>query len=140
LQAAIAALLVLLVGTETGRSSFDAALGVVGVNGMPWEEYFGGFETLVAGSSPVYWGLCLATGLAVFVLRATDRATPRPFSMPLYPLPAIAFCATCVYMLWNSMVYARWLAMLGLVPLALGGVVWFTMWKHGTPVPQRTPE
>jgi amino acid transporter len=127
LQAAIATLLVVLVGTEIGRRSIDAALDVFGVNGMPWEEYRGGFNTLIAGSSPTFWLLCLLTGIALFVLRASDRAAARPFRMPFYPVPAVIFCATCAYMLWSSVTYARWLSLLGFVPLALGGLLWFAM-------------
>ena len=125
LQAIVAALLILLVGTQTGRNSFDAALNLVGLNGLPWDKFFGGFETLVAGSAPVFWALFLLTGVAVFVLRATDRTAERPFSIPLYPLPAIVFCATCAYMLWSSLIYAGWLTLLGIVPVFIGGITWF---------------
>jgi len=125
LQAIIATLLIVLVGTERGRNSFDAALQLVGIEGLPWQKFFGGFETLVAGSAPVYWGLCLLTGIAVLVLRATDRTTPRPFTMPLFPLPALVFCVTCIYMLWASLTYAKWLTLLGVVPLVVGGIACF---------------
>jgi basic amino acid/polyamine antiporter, APA family len=127
LQAVFAVLLVLLVGTEVGRDSFDAGLTLVGTHGLPWQAYFGGFETLVAGSAPAYWSLCLLTGIAVFVLRVTDRSAQRRFRMPCFPLPAIAFCATCTYMLWSSIVYAQWLSLLGVVPLVVGGVVWMAL-------------
>jgi len=120
-QAAMALALILLVGTATGRNVFDAALRALGLNGLPWEEYSGGFETLVAGSTPVYWTLTLLTGIAVFVLRARDRSIERPFRMPLFPLPALVFCATCVYLLFASIAHARWLVLLGLVPLLAGG-------------------
>jgi amino acid transporter len=127
LQAAIAMLLILLVGTAAGRNLFDAALQLIGVAGLPWEQYFGGFETLVAGSAPVFWGLCLLTGIAVFVLRATDPAAERPFTMPLYPFPALMFCGTCAYMLRASVLYAGWLTLVGVVPLAVGSIVWFAV-------------
>jgi amino acid transporter len=127
LQAVFAVLLVLLVGTEGGRNSFDAALNVVGLDGLPWQAYFGGFETLVAGSAPAYWALCLLTGIAVFVLRVSDRSALRRFTMPLFPVPAIAFCATCAYMLWSSVEYARWLSLLGVVPLVVGGMIWIVL-------------
>jgi amino acid transporter len=127
LQAAIAIALILLVGTSTGRSFFDAALKYAGLSGMPWAEYFGGFETLVAGSAPVFWALCLLTGIGLFVLRATDNTSERPFRVPLYPLPVVAFCGACVYMLWASIAYAKWLALLGVVPLVVGGGVWLVL-------------
>jgi amino acid transporter len=122
-QATIAVLLILLVGTTAGRDLFDAALGWIGLTGLPWGNFLGGFETLVAGSAPVYWALCLLTGLAVFVLRAKDSSAERPFRIPLFPLPALVFCATCAFMLYASLEYARWLVLLGVVPLVIGGVL-----------------
>jgi amino acid transporter len=120
-QAAIAVFLIVLVGTAAGRNAFDSALAAVGIAALPWKEYFGGFETLVAGSTPVYWALSLLTGIAVFVLRIRDRAIERAFAVRLFPLPPLAFCATCALMIYASMAYARWLVLLGVVPLAIGG-------------------
>lgn len=120
-QAAIALVLIVLVGTITGRNAFDAALRAVGLAGLPWQEYNGGFEALVAGSTPVYWALSLLTGLAVFTLRCKDRAIERPFTIPLFPVPAVLFCATCAYMLYASAIYARWLVLLAVMPLMIGG-------------------
>src|SRR5690606_34566656 len=103
-----------------GRDLFDSMLRSVQLPPLPWDAYFGGFETLLAGSAPVFWAFFLLTGLAVFVLRWTDRPIERPFSIPLYPIPAIVFCATCGYMLWSSLDYAGWLTLLGLLPLIVG--------------------
>jgi basic amino acid/polyamine antiporter, APA family len=127
LQAIFAGGLVLLVGTEAGRGAFDWSLGVIGSAGLPWGDYRGGFNTLVAGSAPAYWSLCLLTGIAVFVLRSSDHGTHRSFSMPFYPLPAIAFCATCAFLLWSSLDYARWLTLISIVPLAAGLAAWVTL-------------
>lgn len=124
LQAAIATLLILLVGTETGRGLFDAALALVGLDALPWERFNGGFATLVASSTPVFWTLSLLTGVAVFVLRFRDRGVERPYSITLFPLPAIVFCATCLFMLRASLLYARWLTLLGIAPVAAGLAVW----------------
>jgi amino acid transporter len=124
-QCVVAMLLIALVGTALGRNAFDAVLKAVGIAGLPWERHSGGFETLVAGSAPVYWGLCLLTGIAVFILRTKDRQTERPFSIPFFPIPAIVFCASCIYMLQAAIVYARWLVLLAVVPIALGMIVWF---------------
>jgi amino acid transporter len=124
LQAIIALLLVLLVGTPTGQHAFNAALNRIGVASLPWQDFPGGFEMLVAGSTPVFWALCLLTGVSVVVLRWQNAERARPFSMPLYPLPVIGFCATCIYMLKASVEYAGGLTMLGVAQLVVGFVAW----------------
>jgi amino acid transporter len=129
-QAAIALLLIMVVGTTSGRNSFDAALRGIGLGAVPWAQYDGGFATLVAGSTPVYWALSLLTGLAVFMLRRKDRDRDLQFSIPLFPLPAILFCATCAYMLYASAAYARWLVLLAVVPLVIGGGLACVLPRH----------
>jgi amino acid transporter len=126
-QTVIALALIALVGTRAGRASFDAVLRAFGLSGLPWAKYSGGFETLIAGSTPVFWLLTLLTGIALFVLRHIDRAVERPFTVPLYPLPLLAFCGTSAYMLWASVAYARWLSLIGFIPLALGAIVAFAV-------------
>ncbi len=119
-QACIAMSFVFAVGTAAGRWAIDRGLTAVGLGVLPWEKYFGGFETLVAGTAPVFWTFFLLTGLSVFVLRIKDPRRERPFRIPLYPIPPIIFSATCVYMLYCSLEYAGTLALLGAVPLLLG--------------------
>jgi amino acid transporter len=119
-QAIFALLLIFAVGTMRGRDTIDAALVSVGLNGLPWDDYDGGFNTLVAGTAPVFWAFFLLTGVSLFVLRLRDPGRSRPFSAPLYPLTPLAFCAMCLYMLYSSLAYARGLALIGLMPLALG--------------------
>lgn len=123
-QAVIATLLVFVVGTDSGRAAFDWLLNAVGLAALPWGQFAGGFEMLVAGSAPIFWVLTLLTGIAIFVLRFRDRQRPRPFSMPLYPLPAIVFCGTCLFMLRASFDYAQALSLLGFIPAAIGVVIW----------------
>ena len=124
-QACVALLLVFAVGTVQGRNTIDYTLTSVGLSGLPWEEYFGGFETLVAGTAPVFWTFFLLTGVSLFVLRIKDPTRHRPFSTPWFPLPPIIFCCTCGYMLYSSLAYAKLLALLGAVPLALGLPLYF---------------
>jgi amino acid transporter len=126
-QAIIAVLLIVLVGTSTGRAAFDRALVTIGLNGLPWEIYNGGFETLVAGSAPVYWTLTLLTAVSILLLRFRDRTIDRPFRMPLFPLPAVVFCATCIYLLQASLNYAKWLSLIGFAPTVIGIAAWFAL-------------
>lgn len=122
-QAVVTLTMVFAVGTEAGRAVVDVALRTVGIGGLPWGAYFGGFETLVAASAPIFWGFFLLTGISVFVLRIKDRDRERTFSIPWYPLPPLVFCGTCTYMLYSSLVYAGWLALLGILPLVPGLVL-----------------
>ena len=119
-QACIAISFVFAVGTTAGRAIIDGCLTTIGLAALPWQEYFGGFETLVTGTAPVFWIFFLLTGLSVFVLRIKDGSRIRPFRIPLYPIPPIIFSLTCIYMLWSSLLYARTLALLGAVPLLVG--------------------
>lgn len=125
-QGVMSLVLILVVGTQSGRDAFDAVLGLVGIGGLPWDEYFGGFEMLLAASAPIFWAFFLLTGLSVFVLRRKNPTARRPFSIPFYPWPPIVFCATCAYMLYSSLDYAKWLVALGVAPLVLGvPLYWF---------------
>jgi amino acid transporter len=127
-QCGVAVALILGVGTATGRALLDAGIGVLGTGALPWDRFGGGFDTLVAGTAPVFWLFFLATGIAVFVLRWRDPDTPRPFRVPLYPWTPLIFCASSVYMLQASVVYAREIALLGVLPLCIGVPVY--LWSR----------
>ncbi|MCU0873439.1 MAG: amino acid permease [Pirellulaceae bacterium] len=119
-QSAIALLLILIVGTQVGRDSVDTVMTTLQLNPLPWDKYFGGFDTLVAATAPVFWAFFLLTGYSLFLLRAIDRDIHRPFSAPFYPLEPILFCGMCHFMLFSAIDYAKGLSLLGLVPLAVG--------------------
>jgi amino acid transporter len=123
--------MIFAVGTEVGRQMIDMALRaigllrIVGLPGLPWDQYGAGFDTLVAATAPVFWLFFLLTGISLFVLRRIDREVERPFRVPLYPLTPIVFCLTSVYMLYSSLDYAKLLALIGGVPLAIGLPLYF---------------
>ena len=119
-QALISVALIAAVGTDRGRETVDQSLQTVGLSALPWQDYYGGFETLVAASAPIFWMFFLLTGIALFVLRVRDKHCERPFIMPWFPLPAIVFCVTCVFMLQASLVYAKGLVLIASIPVALG--------------------
>jgi amino acid transporter len=119
-QTTFTLLLIVVVGTAAGQGWVDSALSLVGLEPLPWGKYYGGFNTLVAATSPVFWGFFLLTGFSLFILRAKDHSIRRPFSAPLYPLEPILFCGMCYFMLFSAIEYAEGLALLGLVPVAIG--------------------
>lgn len=119
-QTAVALAWIAGVGTGAGRRAIDAALAVLALPALPWERFGGGFDTLVAGTAPVFWLFFLATGASLLVLRRRDPRVRRPFRVPLFPWTPLLFCASCLYMLYASLVHAGGLAAVGLVPLLLG--------------------
>ncbi len=129
-QSAIAVLLILVVGTQVGRDWVDRGMTAIMLSPLPWDKYFGGFDTLVAATAPVFWGFFLLTGYSMMILRAIDHDVRRPFSAPLYPLEPILFCGMCHYMLFSAIEYAQGLSLLGLVPLAVGLPLYlFSQWS-----------
>ncbi len=89
-----------------------------------------GFKAMVEFTAPVFWLFFLLSGISLFVLRAREPSTERPFKVPLYPVLPLLFCAMCAYMLWSSLSYvynqslgglnAAWV---GVAVLALGVVL-----------------
>lgn len=132
-QGAIGVTMILAVGTQTGRDVIDGiltgagryVLPGVGLGPLPWQKYYGGFGTLVAGTAPVFWIFFLLTGISLFALRQRDRDIERPFSVPLFPVLPLIFCCTCFYMLYSALSYAKALSLLGFVPLAVGLVLYY---------------
>lgn len=121
IQALICLLMIGGVGTQTGRDLIDQGMKAVHLPAtMPWAKYFGGFDTLVAGTAPVFWAFFLLSGLSLFVLRQRDPHIHRPFSVPLFPILPLVFCGMCAYMLYSAIDYAQYIALIGLIPLVLG--------------------
>jgi amino acid transporter len=108
------------VGTDWGRNAIDNILRQCRFSPVPWQDYFGGFDTLFAASAPIFWIFFLATGIAYFILRLTDRDRTRPFNAPLFPLCPLLFCAMSTFGLYSATVYAVPLLPLIAIPFALG--------------------
>jgi len=79
-----------------------------------------GFVTMVDYTAPVFWFFFLLVGLSLFVLRRREPGTRRPFSVPLFPLTPIVFCAACAWMLYSSISYTGKGSLLGVAVLVAG--------------------
>ena len=78
---------------------------------------------MIEYTSPVFWFFFMMTGIGLFVLRARDPGTARPFKVPLYPLTPVIFVATCAYLLYSSLAYVKGGAWAGVAVLAIGLVL-----------------
>jgi amino acid transporter len=79
-----------------------------------------GFEEMVAYTAPVFWLFLAMVSLAVIVLRRREPAVTRPFKVPLFPLTPIVFFFTAVFMLYSTLNYAGFGALLGIAVMAAG--------------------
>lgn len=115
-------LLVLGVGTAWGRTILEQFLVSLFLPRPDWQKYFGGFDTLVAATAPLFWVFFAMSGISVLLLRLTDRSTPRSFLVPFFPLPVLIFCGASCFMLWKSIEYAWELTLISL-PLIIVGLL-----------------
>jgi basic amino acid/polyamine antiporter, APA family len=79
-----------------------------------------GFTALVEYTAPVFWFFFFLAGLSLIVLRSKEPDVQRPFSVPLYPITPLLFCAACLYMLQSSLAYAGRGASYGVLVLLVG--------------------
>lgn len=79
-----------------------------------------GFETMVDYTAPIFWFFFLISTVSLIVLRIREPDRPRPFSVPLYPIIPIVFCAICGYLLYSSVVYTGIGAIAGIIVVLLG--------------------
>jgi amino acid transporter len=138
IQAAVTLAMIVGVGTPYGRSAIDWCVTTAGLAPMPWDRYFGGFDTLLSGTSPVFWGFFLLTGLSLFALRQRDPDLERPFQVALFPLLPLIFCSYCAYMLYSAIDYAKWISLIGVLPLAVGLVLYAISRRSDSEAAMRT--
>lgn len=134
-QALISLAMIAVVATEKGHDALNRLLTVLGLSPILFGEFRSDFEKLVSGSAPVFWGFFLLTGFSLIILRFKDPQRERPFRLPLplFPLLPLIFCGTCVYMLYSAIDYAKYLSLIGVVPLLLGVPLYFLSGKRITP-------
>lgn len=130
-QASLTGLLIVIVGTQSGRDTVDTVVKALGREAVPWTNFGGGFDTLLAATAPVFWSFFLLSGASLFVFRIRQPQADRPFRTPLFPIVPLVFVLSCVYMVYSSITYAGSLALLALIPLA-AGVPIFLLSPHAT--------
>lgn len=96
-----------------------------------------GFRTALEYTAPVFWLFFLLVGISLFVLRARDPGSARPFRVPLYPLLPLLFCATSAYLLYSSLAYTGIGALVGVAVLGVGAILLLTL--RSVPHPEETP-
>ncbi len=79
-----------------------------------------GFETMVDYTAPVFWFFFLMVGISLFRLRKLEPDVKRPFKVPLYPLLPVLFCLSSAYLLYSSIAYTGWGALVGIGVLLVG--------------------
>jgi amino acid transporter len=128
-QAAITFIMITAVGTTIGRETLNELFTRAHLGKVSWEGR-GGFRTLLQCSAPVFWLFFLLSSLSLFVLRFKDRGKERPFSVPLFPILPMIFCATCGYMLYSGIQYADKLGLVGAGLLLAGVPLWLISRKR----------
>lgn len=123
-QAVVTIALITIVGTPWGHDQLDSLNARLGNPPLDWQRFGSGFEMLIATTAPVFWTFLYLTGGALIVLRSQDAATHRPFRVPLFPVLPIVFCLMCLYMLWSSIDWAGVLALVPMIPLSFGVVLY----------------
>ncbi len=81
-----------------------------------------GFETAVEYTAPVFWFFFMMTGVALLVLRRREPQAERPFKVPFFPVLPMLFVGINAALLWSSLAYTGWGALVGVAVLAAG--VW----------------
>ena len=133
-ESAITIALILILGTETGRSVIDRILMTFSFDAIAWQGR--PFNNLFQWCAPFFWLFFFLTGISVFVLRRKEPNVDRPFQMPLYPVAPLVFCASSAWCLWSSITYAGKLLFLGSIPALIGiGIYLFSQEAAATKDP-----
>jgi amino acid transporter len=90
---------------------------------------------MVEYTAPVFWLFFLLTGISLFILRRRHPGQARPFSVPLYPLTPLVFCASSAWLLYSSVQYTGVGALVGMAVLAAGAVLLLLRRPPSPPAP-----
>lgn len=87
-------------------------------------------STMVDYTAPVFWLFILLTTITLFLFRRSEESSSDTFKVPLYPLTPILFIVCCFYLLYSSVMFTGWGAMVGIGILAIGLPVYY--WAQNT--------
>lgn len=82
-------------------------------------------STMVDYTAPVFWFFFLLTTVSLFIFRQQSELNSQAFRVPLYPLTPILFIIVCLYLLYSSIVFTGWGALVGIGILVLGLPVYY---------------
>ncbi|NGP86921.1 APC family permease [Fodinibius halophilus] len=89
-------------------------------------------STMVDYTAPVFWFFFLLTTASLFIFRRQPNSRDRYYSVPLYPLTPIIFIIVCAYLLYSSIVFTGWGALLGIGILLLGSPFYFFSQRYSS--------
>ncbi len=81
------------------------------------------FESVVEFTAPVFWFFILLIGIALFILRKKNPHQQINCPVPFYPILPLIFILTVAWLLWSSLAYSGWGALVGVACLAVGAVI-----------------
>jgi amino acid transporter len=81
------------------------------------------FESIVEFTAPVFWFFILLIGISLFILRQKNPGRDIPCPVPLFPFLPILFILTVAWLLWSSLAYSGWGALVGVACLGIGAVI-----------------
>lgn len=88
------------------------------------------FESIVEFTAPVFWFFILLVAISLFILRKKEPDATRPCPVPFYPILPIVFTLTVAWLLWSSLAYSGYGALVGVGCLAIGAIVLFIESKY----------
>jgi APA family basic amino acid/polyamine antiporter len=88
------------------------------------------FESVVEFTAPVFWFFILLIGISLFILRKQNPDQEIPCPVPLYPILPIIFILTVAWLLWSSLAYSGWGALVGVACLGVGAVILLLESRH----------
>ncbi len=97
-----------------------------------------GIQTMVAYTAPVFWFFMFLVALSVIVFRRRHPEVDRPFRVPLYPITPLIFAATCLGLVYSSLMYAGAGGIVGVLVL-LVGLPFVLMWGRSATPADATP-